>query len=114
MPAARDDFLLRLITQAAAALRRLRERLGGGTADEVMRDAGTAIGALLGPQRELLERLDATSARSIVGNPDTVRAWSALLVLQADAELLRGQPASSERLRARARALFPDVEQTAP
>ncbi|MES2521149.1 MAG: hypothetical protein V4617_00530 [Gemmatimonadota bacterium] len=110
MPAARDDYLLRLITQAAAALRRLREKLGGGTADEVVREAGAAIGALLGPQRDLLERLDAASARSIVGNPDTVRAWSELLVLQADAELLRGQRESAERLRARARALSPEVD----
>lgn len=111
MPAARDDFLLRLIAQAAEALRGLREKLsGGGAADEVARDASAAIGALLGPQRTLLERLDPASARHIVGNADTVRAWSALLVLQADAVQTLGQQASAERLRMRARALTPDVE----
>ena len=111
MPAARDDYLLRLITQAAAAMRRLRDKLlGGGAPEEVSRDAGSAIGELLGPQRMLLERLDAASARQIVGNPDTVRAWSSLLLLQADAEALRGNASEAARLAARARALTPDID----
>lgn len=121
MPAARDDYLLRLITQAGAALRRLREKLvGGGSADEVVRDAGAAIGELLGPQRALLERLDAASAAGIVGNADTVRAWSQLLLLQSEAETLRGNRTDAARLSARARALTPDIDahispsQTAP
>ena len=110
MPAARDDYLVRLITQAAAAMRRLREKLiGGGAPGDVSHDAGAAIGELLGPQRMLLERLDAASARQIVGNPDTVRAWSGLLLLQADAEDARGDAAASQRLRSRARALTPDT-----
>jgi hypothetical protein len=110
MPAARDDYLVRLITQAAAAIRRLREKLsGGGIPGEVARDAGTAIGELLGPQRMLLERLDAVSARQIAGNPDTVRAWSDLLLLQADAEEAGGDAAAAQRLRRRARALTPDT-----
>ena len=111
MPAARDDYLLRLITQAAAAIRRLREKLvGEGSADEVLRDAGAAIGELLGPQRGLLERLDPASAASIAGNADTVRAWSSLLLLQSDAEALRGNKAEASRLLARARALTPDID----
>lgn len=121
MPAARDDYLLRMIAQAAAALRRMREKLiGGGSADEVLRDAGAAIGELLGPQRMLLERLDASSAASIVGNADTVRAWSMFLLLQAEAEALRGNRTEAARLSSRARALTPDIDahhtpgQTAP
>jgi hypothetical protein len=110
MPAARDDYLLRMITQAAATMRRLREKLlGGGPPGDVLRDAGAAIAELLGPQQMLLERLDAGSARQIVGNPDTVRAWSALLLLQADAEDARGNSTASQRLRTRARALTPDI-----
>jgi len=106
MPAARDDYLLRLITQAAAALRRLREKLeGGASASEVAHQAGAAIGELLGPQRALLERLDTASAAQIVGNADTVRAWSSLIELQADAEDALGHSAASQRLRSRARSL---------
>jgi len=107
MPAARDDYLLRLITQAAAALRRLREKLGHGSADDVVREAGAAIGQLLGPQRQLLEMLDAASASRSIGNPDTVRAWSDLLLLQADAEAALGRYADADRLRSRAAALLP-------
>ena len=85
MAGARDDYLLRLIRDAAAALRRLRERLGGGAAsEEVMRDADAAIGTLLGPQRALLERLDAWSAANLLGDRERVLLWSELLTLQAD------------------------------
>ncbi len=106
MPAARDDYLLRLITQAAAALRRLRVKLGDGSADEVAREASAAIGELLGPQRMLLEMLDAASASRSLGNPDTVRAWSDLLMLQADAESARGNESAATRFKARAAALL--------
>lgn len=115
MPAARDDYLMRLLTQAAAALRRLRERLAdGGAAEDVIRDASAAISALLGPQRPLLERLDPASAAQIAGSPDTVRAWSGLLMLQADGEDALGHQAAAQRLRARARALTPDIETQSP
>lgn len=107
MPGARDDYLIRLITQAAAAIRRLRGQLDAGDeASDVLREAGTAIGELLGPQRLLLERLDAATAARSLGNPDTVRAWSDLLLLQADAEAALGRTAVAERLRTRATALL--------
>lgn len=106
MPGARDDYLIRLITQAAAAIRRLRSKLDAGDeATDVLREAGTAIGELLGPQRMLLERLDAATASRSLGNPDTVRAWSDLLLLQADAEAALGHMDTAGRLRARATAL---------
>jgi len=113
MPAARDDYLLRLITQAAAALRRLRGKLaGGGATEEIVRDAGAAIGELLGPQRSVLDRLDAASAAQIVGNDDTIRAWSELLILQADAEAARGNSAVEQRLRQRAHSLAAHLKET--
>lgn len=107
MPGARDDYLIRLITQAAEALRRLRAQLDDGDdASGVNREAGAAISALLGPQRMLLERVDAATASRSLGNPDTVRAWSSLLLLQADAEAALGNHAAAERIRARATALM--------
>jgi hypothetical protein len=106
MPAARDDYLLRLIQQAAAALRHLRTRLGGGeSADEVSRDADEAIGTLLGPQRAMLERLDAWSAANLLGDPDRVMVWSDLLALQADLREVSGDSDGSAALRQRADAL---------
>lgn len=102
MPAARDDYLLRLIQEAAAALRRFRSRLGGGESpDEVSRDAGVAIGTLLGPQRPLLERLDGWSAANLLGDPERVQLWSELLLLQSDAERVMGRTAKADALKAR-------------
>ena len=106
MPAARDDYLLRLIQEAAAALRRFRSQLGGGEApDEVSRDAGVAIGTLLGPQRALLERLDGWSAANLLGDPERVQLWSELLLLQSDAVRVSGRITNADALEARSAEL---------
>ena len=106
MPTAREDYLLRMITQAAAALRRLRERLvGGGSAEDVVRDAGAAIGELLGPQRSTLELLDPKSATMLLGNDERVPHWIALMRLQAEAARQSGADERALRLEQRAGAL---------
>jgi hypothetical protein len=106
MPAARDDYLLRLITQAAAAIRRFRERLrGSANADEIVRDAGAAIGELLGPQRSMLDLLDARSAASLLGKDDRVRYWIDLLRIQAEAHRAAGHDEQAVPLEAKAAAL---------
>ena len=106
MPAARDDYILRLIQQVAKALRRFRERLGKGeSADEVSRDVGAAIGTLLGPQRMLLERLDGWSAANLLGDSERVQLWSELIQLLSDVERAAGRDASADTLAARAAAL---------
>ena len=113
MAGARDDYLLRLIQEAAAALRRLRTRLGGGeSAAEVSRDADAAIGTLLGPQRAMLERLDAWSAANLLGDPERVLVWSDLLHLQADIMDANGDPRGNT-VRQRALALSSHVPASA-
>lgn len=106
MPGARDDYLLRLIQQVAATLRRLRERVeGDALPDETMRDAGAAIGELLGPQRALMEMLDAKSASALVGDYERLELWIALIRLQADAARRSTNIAQADKLDARANAL---------
>lgn len=106
MPGARDDYLLRLIQQVAATLRRIRERVeGGALPDETMRDAGAAIGELLGPQRPLMEMLDAKSASALAGDYERLELWVQLIRLQADAARTLNDTARAERLVARADAL---------
>ena len=101
MPA-RDDYFMRMIQQVAATLRRLREKLEGGAPnDEILREANTAIGVLLGTQRAMLEMLDSKSAAALVGDPDKLDLWVALLKLQSEV----AEPAKAERLIARANAL---------
>ncbi len=106
MPAARDDYILRMIQQAAAAIRRFRSRLGSGEAvDDVKRDAGEALGTLLGPQRAMLERLDGWSAANLLGDPERVHLWAELVRLQSDLERAAGHDAAANALAARAAEL---------
>ncbi len=106
MPAARDDYIMRLIQQAAAALRRFRQRLGSGeSAETVGRDASQALSELLGPQRPMLERLDGWSAANLVGDPERVQLWAELLALQADTERVAGRNSVADALAARAAEL---------
>jgi len=106
MPAARDDYLIRLITQAAAALRRLRERLrAGGAPEEVAREARDAVGELFGPQAGLLAMLDPASAAALVGDAERVAVWAGLLRVEADALRQSGKPERAAALEARAGAL---------
>ncbi len=108
MPAARDDYMFRLVTQVNITLQYLREKLKDETAViDVPGEVRAAVSLLLGPQRALLERLDHSSARQIVGNAEVVRTWSALMMLEADAEDQLGNQAVAATLRTRAVALSP-------
>ena len=106
MPAARDDYLFRLVTQVNVTLQYLREKLKNEIdVREIPAETRAAVALLLGPQRTLLERLDPISARQIVGNADVVKTWTALLLLEADAEKELGNDGAAAILRARAVAL---------
>jgi hypothetical protein len=109
MPAAREDYLIRLIQQLGEVLRRLRARLNGeterGDVADIHREAGEAIGLLLGPQAALLQQLDASSAARIVGDRERVDLWIAFLRIQADAQRMGGRSDAADRLEARAGAL---------
>ncbi len=106
MPAAREDYLLRMIQQAAAALRRLRERLtGGDSAEDVVTDTQAAIGQLLGARGELFERLDPRSAAQLLGDPERVRLWADLLAVRADALAAAGKGQEASHLHVRSTAL---------
>lgn len=102
-----EDYLLRLIRQAAEALRRLRHRLtGGGDAPELVRmDAVAATEMLLGSQSAVLGMLDPASAVRLVGQPEIVALWTAFLDLEAGALDAMGDLSTAERRRTRAQAL---------
>ena len=102
-----EDYLLRIIRQAAELLRQLRRRLLGGeaSADDVRREAATAIEFLLGSQAPVLAMLDPGSAVRLVGHPALVELWAALLDVEADAAEADGDAGFAARRRARAVAL---------
>ena len=102
-----EDYLLRIIRQAAELLRQLRRRLLGGeqSADTIRQDAATAIDFLLGAQAPVLAMLDPASAVHLVGHPALVDLWTALLDVQADATEASGDAIAAARWRARSTAL---------
>ena len=102
-----EDYLLRIIRQAAELLRQLRRRLLGGetSAESIRQDAAAAIDLLLGAQAPVLGMLDAISAAQLVGHPAMVELWCALLDVEADAAGASGDPAYAVRCRARSVAL---------
>lgn len=108
MSSAREDSLMRLLQQAAAALRRLRERLIGASDAEAVaieREAGAEITALFGPQATLLQAIDLLSAVRLAGGAEKVATWTALLRAQAEARRARGDGAGAERIEERATAI---------
>ncbi|MEO7454881.1 MAG: hypothetical protein ABIY52_01370 [Gemmatimonadaceae bacterium] len=102
-----EDYLLRVIKQAADAIRLLRHRLMGTTSsiDGVRAGAATAIGALLGPRASLIDKLDASSAAQLVGHPDTVDLWADLLEVDAEAAERDGDVSGAALERQRVREL---------
>jgi len=102
-----EDYLLRIIRQAAELLRQLRHRLLGGeaSADDIRRGAATAIEFLLGSQASLLAMLDPGSAVRLVGHPSLVELWASLLDVEADAAEASGDATVATRRRVRAIAL---------
>jgi hypothetical protein len=102
-----EDYLLRIIRQAAELLRQLRRRLLGGevSAETIRQDAATAIDLLLGSQATMLGVLDPASAVQLVGHAALVELWTALLDVEADAAEASGDAGMGARRRARADAL---------
>jgi hypothetical protein len=107
MSSQREDYLIRLLTQAAAALRRLRERLAGGAAaGEIVREAEAAEGELLGRDAVMLRALDPATAAGLLGDPRRAALWGELLLVEATAQRQLGQAERAAALEARAKVLL--------
>lgn len=103
MPVQRD-YILRLLEQAAAALRRLRELLGAGTAEPVavIDEARAAQAALFGDTWTLLQRVDVATATSLIRDSRQLAMWADLLRVEAEANRSLGDVARAEHLETRA------------
>jgi len=102
-----EDYILRMIRQAAELLRQLKRRLLGGeeSAETIRQDAAAAIDFLLGGQAPVLGMLDPASAVRLVGHPALVELWTALLDVEADAAEASGDGTLAARRRVRVAAL---------
>jgi hypothetical protein len=97
MPVQRD-YILRLIESIAAVVRRLREQLSGrGTAPEtVLQEARGAQAELFGETWMLLQRVDVTTATSLIRDTRQLDLWSELVRIEAEAHRLANDEASAE------------------
>lgn len=103
MPVQRD-YILRLLEQAAVALRRLRELLGRGTGEPaaIVEETRAAQGALFGDTWALLERVDVATATALIRDARQLAVWADLLRLEADASRALGDVKRAEYLETRA------------
>ena len=91
-----------MISQVAAAIARLRARLGGGaTSEELLPEIRAAEGELLGPRGQLLRSVDAGTAAHLLGSPEAVRVWVDLLRLEADVLRTNGDIEAAQLIEAR-------------
>ena len=106
MPVQRD-YVLRLLEVAAAALRRLRELLGAGTAapEVIVEEARAAQAALFGDTWPLLQRVDAATATALIRDPRQLALWADLLAVEADASRIGGEEDRAAYLNDRAAAV---------
>ena len=102
-----DDYLLRQTRAIAAMLARIAGLRIAGEMEEARTELDQAYGALLGPQTDLVRRLDPPTAAAIVGSPDRMLLMARLL---EEERALSGE----ETLHARAIALVREALQREP
>lgn len=103
MPVQRD-YILRLLEQAAAVVRRLREMLTGSTAtpSEIEDQARAAQAELFGETWPLLQRVDLATGIGLIRDARQLALWADLLRIEAEANRQLGDEHRAQDLEARA------------
>ena len=107
-----EDYLIRIIKQAAEAIRRLRGRLteSAEAIPAILAEGNVAVEHLLGAQADMLSLLDAETAVRLVGSSARAQLWADLVELEADAREIGGDATAATTKRARALALRSAVD----
>ena len=103
MPVQRD-YILRLLEQAAAVVRRLREMLTGRGASpsDIEEQARAAQAELFGETWALLQRVDVATAIGLVRDTRQLALWAELVRIEAEANRQLGDEQRAQDLEARA------------
>jgi hypothetical protein len=103
----RDDYLMRMIEQLAAAIARIAGLNRGGQHEEALAAADAAWGELLGDiPLELAGAVDSRTLAGMLRRPDKIRLAAAILREQAHALAGLGDPLSAARRSRRALELL--------
>lgn len=112
MSGQREDYILRMIAEAALAARRLLARLRCCTPAETRRiqdEVERAEAGLLGPILPAARAVDAETAATMIGDPRLLVAWSDLLGVKVEAYRSLGDLERARATDARKRALLAAV-----
>lgn len=115
MPVQRD-YILRLLEQAAAVLRHLRELLATGTAEPagIVAEARAAQAALFGETWMLLQQVDVATATGLVRDSRQLSLWADLLRVEAEANRSLGDAERAEHLETRAAGIAAAAARSKP
>ena len=98
----REDYVLRQIRAVAAMLARIAGLRLDGAIEEARTELERAYSLLLGPKSDLIRRMDAKTAATLLGSPDAIFTLSQLLREEA---ALESDPDRRASLEARAAEL---------
>ena len=103
MPVQRD-YILRLLEEAAAVLRRLRELLAAGYSKPavIVDEARAAQSALFGDMWAMLQRVDVATATALIRDKRQLTLYADLMRVEAQANRSLGDDDRAEYLEARA------------
>jgi len=107
------DYIERMIEQAVQAIAQIGQLLRAGDLDPAMILVNKTRDLVLGPRRQVLERVDAASAVELVGkyDLDRLRMFAALLGEEGAIHELRGKSARAEQCYRHALELYAAISQ---
>ncbi|WP_437571535.1 hypothetical protein [Sorangium sp. So ce542] len=108
------DTILRMIEQLAEAIGRIAGLRRAGQLDEAELLVRTTADGLFGPMRDMLDRIDAAGAATLLGDPEKIGAYAALCAEQAEILELRGRAAQALAEQRRALELHLEAMSRAP
>jgi len=108
------DYILRMIEQLAEAIGRIAGLRRAGQLDEAELLVRTTADGLFGPMRDMLDRLDAAGAATLLGDHEKIGAYAALCAEQAEILELRGRAAPALAEQRRALELYLEAVSRAP
>lgn len=86
MSAFQKDYILRLIETIAAILARIAVLRENGESEEAKAELERAYGLLLGPQDDIVRRVDPSTAAVLLGSREKILALSQLVDEEAEQE----------------------------
>src|SRR5262245_4994962 len=114
MSIARRDYIVRMIEQFAQALARIAGMKTAGKHDEALILIRQTADGIFGPLRESLDRLDSTSAATLLGNREKIAVYAALAAEKASIVELQSQPAKARAGYLRALELYLEASRLTP